>query len=763
VHLEARGTNQLTNPDIRGVVVSVRNVTERMLAEDALRNSEALFRAVVENSYDGVLLINKDFQITYVSPSHRHISGYSHEETVGTQALDYVHPDDQARVERELHRCSLEPGTHVSLEYRVRHRLGHWVLIEATVTNLLLDPAVHSFLVISRDVTHQKQTEGERARIQTQLQHFAGEQQTRLSILTTISQALSANMALEPLLETVHREIGRLFDTTDFLIALHKPGSTEWDLVFRSAHGVMTEPMRHSIHSGLIGFTIRSGQPLLIPNFEEVQENLRSQGITSLVDDPLSWMCVPLTVGELVVGAMAISDSAHEAAYSLDDLELFKAIASQVAASIRIAQFFEGNRRRSREMETLVAIGQNTSSSLDLETVLLRAADDTLALLTGDSIGILLKESDGVLKMFASAGAIANQLLGLRIPPKTGIIGSIAESGKAEIVNDTANDPRGIHVPGTKPDEPCEKLMSAPLTLRGEVIGAIAVWRNPEHPVFEEDDLRFLEAIGRQVSIAIWNARLFGDSKRAQADAEQANTAKSAFLARMSHELRTPLNAILLYSELLRDEVLDRGLGDLASDLNKIHGAGKHLLGLINEVLDLSKIEAGKMPVVLEDFLLPTLLEEIVSTAQPLMSRNRNTFVLVAEPSIQMIHSDAQKIRQIVFNLLSNAAKFTKDGTIRLTVEHDPERAGMALISVHDTGMGMDQAQLSRIFQAFTQAEETISRDFGGTGLGLTLSQKFTELLGGHVHVVSSPGEGSCFFVSLPGLPGNPQASRQGA
>ena len=231
--------------------------------------------------------------------------------------------------------------------------------------------------------------------------------------------------------------------------------------------------------------------------------------------------------------------------------------------------------------------------------------------------------------------------------------------------------------------------------------------------------------------------------------AEEASRAKSAFLANMSHELRTPLNAILLYSELVSDEMEERGMQDVVPDLEKIRGAGKHLLSLIDEILDLSKIEAGRMTAYIEECHIPSILTDVVATVEPLVTKNRNSFKVEADPAIESIRSDMKMLRQTIFNLLSNAAKFTQDGEIRLQVLPDRDPA-FVQFTVSDTGIGMTEDQATRIFQEFTQADDSTTRRFGGTGLGLTLCRKFTELLGGSISVVSRPGEGSTFIVRIP-------------
>jgi signal transduction histidine kinase/CheY-like chemotaxis protein/ligand-binding sensor domain-containing protein len=256
-------------------------------------------------------------------------------------------------------------------------------------------------------------------------------------------------------------------------------------------------------------------------------------------------------------------------------------------------------------------------------------------------------------------------------------------------------------------------------------------------------------------------------AEQARQAADSASQAKSQFLASMSHELRTPLNAIIGYSEMLEEEVADLGDKDYLPDLERIHGAGKHLLGLINDILDLSKIEAGKMTLYLEAFDIAKLVQEVAATVQPLVARNGNRLEVHCPPGIGVMHADLTKVRQTLFNLLSNATKFTEKGTIRLEVTStssqtanlplpggedrgEGERCPCIQFSVVDTGIGMTPEQLSKLFQAFTQADSSTSRKYGGTGLGLAISRKFCQMMGGDLTVTSQYGKGSAFTVTLP-------------
>lgn len=262
----------------------------------------------------------------------------------------------------------------------------------------------------------------------------------------------------------------------------------------------------------------------------------------------------------------------------------------------------------------------------------------------------------------------------------------------------------------------------------------------------------------REDICSVWVFRDITSMKAAQSalvtamqEAEQANRAKSRFLANMSHELRTPLNAIIGYSEMLQEDLIEAGQTDLNDDLKRINSAGQHLLGLINEVLDLSKIEAGKMTVAPVEFNLAHVIDEACTTVKHLVERHGNRLTASVPENLPPMHSDPVKLRQILFNILSNAAKFTRDGEIGLTVylSGNGMRDRME-ITVTDTGIGMTEDQIGSVFGEFLQADSSTTREYGGTGLGLTISRHMAHMLKGDISVVSKPGEGSAFTLNLP-------------
>ena len=261
-------------------------------------------------------------------------------------------------------------------------------------------------------------------------------------------------------------------------------------------------------------------------------------------------------------------------------------------------------------------------------------------------------------------------------------------------------------------------------------------------------------------------ARDVTERKRYEQSLEQANRAKSVFLANMSHELRTPLNAILGYSEMLHEQAVERQLDEFGADLERISAAGKHLLALISDILDLSKIEAGKMELFFESFDVAKMIDEVASTIRPLVEKNSNTLHIKRAPDLGVMHADQIKVRQGLFNLLSNAAKFTQEGKITLDAGRERmDGSEWIVFRVTDTGIGLSPEQIVKLFQDFTQADASTTRKFGGTGLGLALTRRFCQMMGGDVTVHSVPGEGSVFTIKLPAVvrEAKPEAAAEAA
>jgi signal transduction histidine kinase len=271
-----------------------------------------------------------------------------------------------------------------------------------------------------------------------------------------------------------------------------------------------------------------------------------------------------------------------------------------------------------------------------------------------------------------------------------------------------------------------------------------------EHKV-QQNMTELLETNKRLQQEIVERKRIEEELKWALETAESANLAKSQFLANMSHELRTPLNVIIGYTEMLEEEALDLGYEACTPELEKICLAAKHLLTLINDVLDISKIEAGKMTLHCETFDLATVINQMTSTVEPLMEKHANTFQLHLEDALGEMYADPSKLRQILLNLISNAAKFTEKGTITLELTSTTENGNKWFnFNVTDTGIGMHAEQISHLFQLFSQVDSSSTRKYGGAGLGLAITKQFTEMMEGTISVESELGQGSTFIVRLP-------------
>jgi signal transduction histidine kinase len=298
--------------------------------------------------------------------------------------------------------------------------------------------------------------------------------------------------------------------------------------------------------------------------------------------------------------------------------------------------------------------------------------------------------------------------------------------------------------------------IALPLANRGVPVGALIAYREQLIP-FSARHRTILATLANQAVIAIQNARLFSELQSTTDKLEATNlelTAasqhKNAFIANMSHELRTPLNAIIGYSELLQEEAEDEGQTSFVEDLGKIRSAALHQLTLVNDILDLSKIEAGRMTVNIESFDVAQMLREVESVTKPLFDKNSNTFVIECPQDIGVMNADALRVRQSLFNLLSNAAKFTERGTVTLRIESHAAPSPCVTFAVGDTGIGMTDEQVNKLFQSFSQAEATTQKKYGGTGLGLAISRHFCRMMGGDITVASEPGNGSTFTITLP-------------
>ncbi len=525
---------------------------------------------------------------------------------------------------------------------------------------------------------------------------FAGERQRseeQRALLDTMRD-LSGELELSKLLQSVLKRAVSLLGVTGGELAIYHDDEGELEIVASHNIGSDSTGTRMAPGEGAMGRVAETHEPLIIPNYQEWAGRSGKYEETTA----LGVMVVPLLIGHRLVGTLASVHTEADRTFGEVDLRLLNLFAPQAAIAIENARLFTEGQRQRRYFEAVV---QNSP----------------VAIVTLDLDGNVSELNPAFERLF---GYAREEALNRNLDSLINTAETLREAVDYTVEAAAGRLAHGIGKRRRKDGSYLDvELAGVPVELAGERVGILALY----HDVTE-----LLEA---------------------RREAESANQAKSQFLANMSHELRTPLNAIIGYSEMLEEEAADAGQEDFIPDLGKINSAGRHLLALINDILDLSKIEAGKMDVVLERVDLRVLIGEVEATVQPLVQRNENRLDVVIDPGLDGLVTDGVKVRQVLLNLLSNASKFTDGGEIRLRAEAAP-MTDEVLVHVSDSGIGMTEAQLGRLFQAFSQAESTTSRKYGGTGLGLVISRRFCRMLGGDLAVTSEAGVGSTFTMRLP-------------
>ncbi|HKY76931.1 MAG TPA: ATP-binding protein, partial [Acidimicrobiia bacterium] len=436
--------------------------------------------------------------------------------------------------------------------------------------------------------------------------------------------------------------------------------------------------------------------------------------------------------------------------------QAFNTMTAELAASY--ASVEETVKVRTAELELLqrVAVAANEAATPEEAT---RTALELVCRHTGWPVGhaLLVRQVEGEAPVVISGGVwhladperfqqfreVTEQV---RMPVGVGLPGTVLATGEAAWEADP--DPDDAAYPRARPGREVglRIAMNFPVTIGRDVVAMLEFF-SPDPTPPDTALISLMNDVGTQIGRVVERMQADEALRAAKEAAEVANEAKSTFLASMSHEFRTPLNAIIGYAEMLEEEAADGGQEDLLPDLVKIRSAGRHLLGVINDVLDLSKIEAGRTDLYLETFSVDTLLDEVAATVRPLAEGKGNRLEIRKNGELGEMYSDLTKVRQTLLNLSGNASKFTEAGTVTITARRDSDDV---VFEVTDTGIGIAPEHMDRLFQPFSQAESSTARRFGGTGLGLVISRRFCEMLGGGVTVQSDPGVGSTFTVRLP-------------
>jgi signal transduction histidine kinase/DNA-binding response OmpR family regulator/putative methionine-R-sulfoxide reductase with GAF domain len=447
--------------------------------------------------------------------------------------------------------------------------------------------------------------------------------------------------------------------------------------------------------------------------------------------------------------------------YSDAKVDLLKTFADQAVIAIENVRLFKEVEARTEELTRLVGemralgeVGQAVSSTLDLETVLVTIITHAVGLSQADAGGTIYEfdEATEVFEPRASHGvsdAMVANLRESRIRLGETTVGICAMRRAPYQIPDMEQELEN-RLRDLLLREGIRAVLAVPLLREERVIGALVIRRTIAGE-FSQSVVTLLQTLASQSVLAIQNARLFREIAEKGKQLEVASQLKSQFLANMSHELRTPLNAIIGVTEMLHEDAVDLKLDDQLEPLERVLRAAKHLLALINDILDLSKIEAGKMDIHVESFAIAPLIEDVVQTIGTMATKNGNKVVVDVASDLGTMRADQTRIRQALLNLASNANKFTERGTVTVAARRATE-AGREWVTmaVTDTGIGLTKEQMGKLFQDFVQADASTTRKYGGTGLGLAISRRFCQMMGGDIAVTSEPGRGSTFTIRLP-------------
>jgi signal transduction histidine kinase len=467
-------------------------------------------------------------------------------------------------------------------------------------------------------------------------------------------------------------------------------------------------------------------------------------------------LAVPMLKESELIGAIVIS-RLEVRPFTEKQIELVTTFADQAVIAIENARLFDEVQSRTRELSQSIGelralgeVSQAVNSTLDLETVLTTIVAKATQLSSTEAGAIyVFDDASREFRLRATYGMDDTIIAAIRdrhIHIGETAIGRAVEQRMPIQIPDVQNDPSSVLDVIVRAG--FRALLTVPLLGPDRIVGALVV-RRKEPGEFSKSTVDLLQTFGAQSVLAIQNARLFHEIEEKGRQLAEASQHKSQFLANMSHELRTPLNAIIGVTEMLREDA--EALKQDIEPLDRVLGAGRHLLALINDILDLSKIEAGRMELHLESFALAPLIEDVAKTIEPMATKNGNRIVIDCPADLGTIHADQTRSRQSLLNLASNANKFTEKGTITIAARQGQESGrDWITLAVADTGIGMTPEQMGKLFQEFSQASPRTASKYGGTGLGLAISRHFCRMMGGDITVESEPSRGSTFIIQLP-------------
>jgi two-component system, NtrC family, sensor kinase len=588
----------------------------------------------------------------------------------------------------------------------------------------------------------------ENVRLLNELRESLQQQTATADMLKVISRS---TFDLQVVLKTLVESAAQLCDAYDS--AIWRPDGDRLLLV--AHHGPIPAETLPLIRGTVAGRTVLDGRAFHIADlqtedaeFPESSENARSWGFRAL-------LCVPLMREDVAIGTIALRRREAQL-FTERQVALLQTFADQAVIAIENARLFN-ELRESLQQQTATAnvLRVISRSTFDLKTVLNTLVQSVAQLCESDMAAIpRLIGSD--LHQFASYGYTPDFQEFLErhpiVPGRGTAAGRAALEGIIVHIPDVLADreytlTEGQRIAGYR------TLLAVPLMRQGAAIGVLVMARIAQRP-FTPKQMELASTFADQAVIAIENVRLFDEIQDKNRQLELASQHKSQFVASMSHELRTPLNAIIGLTEMMVTNAARFGTEKAQEPLQRVNRAGTHLLGLINQILDLSKIEAGKLELTSQTVQLAPLIDEVIETARQLAEQNKNRLAVEAQENLGTLTVDPMRLRQILLNLLSNACKFTKQGDVKLRARRVRNGRDWIELAVADSGIGMTPEQQAKLFEEFSQAEATTAQRFGGTGLGLAITRKLARMMGGDVTVASEPGKGSVFTVRLPSARG---------